>query len=59
LDGSFGEVFRQVEAMREIGLLVPPVSEAADCLNRRLKTDYAFTRLEEAFRTLGQRLSEN
>lgn len=54
LQGRPAEVFSQVERMRQIGLAVAQVSEVAHCLNRRHRTDYAFTQLEDAYRALAQ-----
>ncbi len=52
LEGTPREVFAQVEAMAEIGLAIPQVSEFAVLHNRRWGTDYDFVRLDEAYETL-------
>jgi energy-coupling factor transporter ATP-binding protein EcfA2 len=52
LEGTPDKIFSQVEAMEEIGLAVPQVSELAHCLNRQHSTSYNFTQLEEAYRML-------
>jgi energy-coupling factor transporter ATP-binding protein EcfA2 len=54
LQGTPAQVFSQVERMQQIGLAVAQVSEVAHCLNRRLRTDYAFTLLDEAYQALSQ-----
>lgn len=43
------DVFAQAREMRALGLSIPQVSELANCLNRRHKTSYMFTQLEEAY----------
>lgn len=54
LQGTPAQVFSQVERMRQIGLAVAQVSEVAHDLNRRFRTDYSFTQLEDAYRALAQ-----
>ena len=49
---SPADVFARVGEMRALGLSIPQVSELAHCLNRRNKTNYTFTQLEEAFLAL-------
>lgn len=48
LDEPPCRAFSPPERLRAIGLNVPQVSQLADCLNRRLGTEFSFTRLEEA-----------
>ena len=52
LEGTPREVFAQAEAMAEIGLAIPQVSEFAVLHNRRWGTDYDFVQLDEAYETL-------
>lgn len=56
MEGTPREVFTQVEAMAEIGLSIPQVSEFAVLHNRRWGTDYGFVRLDEAYETLAREL---
>jgi len=48
------KVFHETGLLRAAGLASPQVTALADCLNARLGTHYAFSRLEEAYRTLSR-----
>jgi len=58
LEGPPQAVFPQLEAMREIGVAVPQVTELAECLNRQYRKDYAFIRLRQARAALEAWLSD-
>ncbi len=57
LEGPAGVVLAQAERLRALGLTPPAVADLADCLNRRLGTRFAFTRVEQARETLERRLN--
>ena len=48
------KVFHKIGLLRAAGLAAPHVTALADCLNARLGTHYAFSRLEEAYQALSQ-----
>ena len=57
LTGAPGEVFSQVERMRDIGLAVPQVSDVACRLNQQHGTNFVFHQLDDAYRALADSLS--
>jgi energy-coupling factor transporter ATP-binding protein EcfA2 len=56
LEDTPARVFAQVGRMFGIGLSVPPVTQLASCLERRLHRPYHFIRFDEAFDTLKNQL---
>lgn len=57
LIGSPAEVFSQVGLLHEMGVTRPQVSELAGLFNARRGTRYAFTTVDEAWRTLAFRIA--
>jgi energy-coupling factor transport system ATP-binding protein len=53
-DTSPRNTFSPAGKLRDVGLSVPQVSQLAQCLNAQLGTQYAFTRLDEAYQVLSQ-----
>jgi energy-coupling factor transporter ATP-binding protein EcfA2 len=56
MQGTPKEIFSQAEAMAQIGLAIPQVSELADLHNQRWGTAYDFVDLDEAYAVLAAQL---
>ncbi len=58
LEGTPGQIFSQVDRLREIGLHVPQVSELAQRHNQKYETNFVFTQLDETYQALKSRLDD-